>query len=366
MVNYDKHEIRNQLTIDNIYQLLEEWGGEPTYESWGLLSSTICHNQPGEGSRKLYYYSNTGLFQCWTGCGSFDIFQLLIKIARIQWGREYDLNDAVRYIAVKFGLAGNIEDDIGKETLDDWRFFNTYDCIQELEVKDFHVELKEYNDSILSKFLYNVKILPWLRDGISQEIMQESKIGFYPGGGQITIPHYNVDGKFIGLRGRALAADDVALYGKYRPIYVNRQLYNHPLGMNLYNLNNSKNNISIIKKAIIFESEKSTLQYRTMFGDESDITVACCGSNISAYQIQLLLDVGAKEIVLALDRQFQAINDDEFKHLTSNLTKINNKYKNYVDISIIFDKNMITPYKASPTDCGKDIFMKLWRERIKL
>ena len=366
MLNYDKHEVREQLTIDNIYQLLEEWGGEPSYESWGLLSTTICHNQPGEGSRKLYYYSNTGLFQCWTGCGSFDIFQLLIKIARIQWGREYDLNDAVRYIAIKFGFAGTIEDDADKETLDDWRFFNTYDRIQELEVKDFHVELKEYNDSILSKFLYNVKILPWLRDGISQEIMQESKIGFYPGGAQITIPHYDFNGKFIGLRGRALAADDIALYGKYRPIYVNRQLYNHPLGMNLYNLNNSKKNISILKKAIILESEKSTLQYRSMFGDDNDITVACCGSNISAYQIQLLLDAGANEIILALDRQFQAINDDEFKHLTSNLTKINNKYKNYVDISIIFDKNMITPYKASPTDCGKDIFMKLWRERIKL
>ena len=365
MINYDKHEIRKQLTIDNLYQLLEEWGGEPTYESWGLLSTTICHNQPGEGSRKLYYYTNTDLFQCWTGCGTFDIFQLLMKVARIQWGREYDLNDAVRYIAIKFGFAGE-QDLSDNEALDDWKFFNTYDRIQELEVKDFHVKLKVYDSTILSNFLYKVKLNPWLRDGISQEVINYNKIGFYPGGAQITIPHFDKDGQLIGLRGRSLAAEDVTLYGKYRPIYVNRQLYNHPLGMNLYNLNNSKKQIQILKKAIIFESEKSTLQYQTMFGIENDISVACCGSNISAYQIQLLLDYGVQEIIVALDRQFQLIGDEEFKHLTNNLTKINDKYKNYVTISIIFDKKMITPYKASPTDCGKNIFLQLFKNRIYL
>jgi len=53
--------------------------------------------------------------------------------------------------------------------------------------------------------------------------------------------------------------------------------------MNLYNLNNSKKNIELIKKAIIFESEKSCLKYQSYFGIDNDISVACCGSNISAY-----------------------------------------------------------------------------------
>ena len=89
------------------------------------MSHTICHNEPGEGSRKLYYYSNTGLFQCYTGCGSFDPFELVVKVAAIQWGKDYDLNDAVRYIAIKFGLAGEaqLEDD----SLIDWKTFNSYE-----------------------------------------------------------------------------------------------------------------------------------------------------------------------------------------------------------------------------------------------
>ena len=117
---------------------------------------------------------------------------------------------------------------------------------------------------------------------------------------------------------------------------------------------------------IRIKTEKSCLLYQSYFGIENDISVACCGSNISAYQIQLLLDCGVKEVTIAFDRQFQEIGDDEFKHLTNNLTKINDRYKNYVDISIIFDKKMITEYKSSPIDHGPDIFMKLWKERLKL
>ena len=110
MRTYKKSEVREKLQFENIFELLQEWGGDPEYSDFGILSSTICHNQPGEGSRKLYYYKNTDLFHCFTGCqGSFDIFDLLIKVAKLQWGKDYDLNDAVRYIAIRYGLAGEEE-----------------------------------------------------------------------------------------------------------------------------------------------------------------------------------------------------------------------------------------------------------------
>ena len=77
MLVFDKSEIRNSLTTENIFELLQEWGGDPQYSDFGILCSTICHNKPGEGSKKLYYYDNTGLFRCYTGCDSFfDIFEL--------------------------------------------------------------------------------------------------------------------------------------------------------------------------------------------------------------------------------------------------------------------------------------------------
>ena len=136
--------------------------------------------------------------------------------------------------------------------------------------------------------------------------------------------------------------------------------------MNLYNFNNSKDNIGIMKKASIFEGEKSCLLYQSYFGLENDISVACCGSSVSAYQIQLLLDAGAEEIVIAFDRQFQDIGDEEFKHLKTNLVRLRSKYKNFAVISFVFDKNKITGYKSSPIDEGPDKFLQLFKERIIL
>lgn len=365
MIVFDKSEIRQALGLENIYDLLIEWGGDPEYTEFGILSSTICHNPPGEGSRKLYFYENTGLFRCYTGCDSaFDIFELCSKVMKIQYDEEFDLNDSVLWVARRFGLSGMIKDDDMGKTLEDWKILSNYSRIQEIELKDNKVVLKDYDDSILNRLNYNIKIIPWLNEGISQEIISKARIGFYPGADQITIPHYDINGRFIGLRGRTMCKDEAELYGKYRPMKINNQLYNHPLGMNLYGLNWSKNAIGIMKKAIIFESEKSVLKYATDFGWNNNISVACCGSNISSHQIQLLLDCGAQEIIVAFDRQFQEIGDAEFQHLKLNLLKIRTKFKNDVLISFIFDKNMITGYKQSPIDEGKEKFLQLYKERI--
>ena len=85
MLSYNKDELKESLTVDQIFNFLEEYGGEPEYTSFGIISRTICHNLPQEGSRKLYYYDNTKLFKCYTGCDStFDIFELFIKIKKNQ------------------------------------------------------------------------------------------------------------------------------------------------------------------------------------------------------------------------------------------------------------------------------------------
>lgn len=84
MLVFDKNEIKESLSTEDIYNLLQEWGGEPEFTSFGIISSTICHNLPGEGSRKLYFYENSELFKCYTECDStFDIFELAIKVALI-------------------------------------------------------------------------------------------------------------------------------------------------------------------------------------------------------------------------------------------------------------------------------------------
>lgn len=336
MINFDKDYVKEQITTEDIFQLLEEWGGEPQYTEFGILSQSICHHIPGEGNYKLYFYEANQLFYCYSNCGSFDIFELAIKVADIQDNKHYDLNDAVRALAYRFGIIEYIEEE-EQSSLEDWKVFNRYDRINEIEIKDYSVSLKEYDDVILSRFNYKVKIEPWLKEEMTQECLDLAQIGFFPGGDQITIPHFDKDGRFVGVRGRALCQEEAERFGKYRPLKIGKQLYNHPLGMNLYGLNWAQDNIKTMEKAIVFESEKSVLKYISYFGIENNIAVACCGSSISAYQIHMLIAAGAKEIVIAFDRDFEELGDATHKRRITNFRKLHNRYKNYVNLSFIND-----------------------------
>ena len=70
--------IKNNLTIEQIKDLLYTLGGDPQVRGDIIVSRTVCH---GGDSHKLYYYENTHLFRCYTECSDiFDIFELIIKV----------------------------------------------------------------------------------------------------------------------------------------------------------------------------------------------------------------------------------------------------------------------------------------------
>lgn len=361
--SFDKEVVKSAITEDDIFNLLEEWGGLPERRKGYIISKTICHNVAKEGSYKLYYYSNTQLFQCYTHCGSFDIFELTQKVFRLQYSEDIDLNEAVKYLAVRFNVLSDGEDTFQEEK-EDWKIFSDYARADELMPQKYHADLEKYDVNILTRFNYNVIIQPWLDEGISQEALDFAQISYYPGDDQIVIPHFDIDGNLIGIRGRTVVQADAERFGKYRPLLIGRKFYSHPLGFNLYGLNWAKDNIHDIGKVVIFESEKSVLHYITDFGSENDIAVACCGSNLSMYQLQLLKDIGCKEVIIAFDRQWEQSGTEEQKLWDKKLLSIYNKIKNDMLVSFIYDKKQLTGYKDSPIDCGKEIFLQLFKERV--
>lgn len=362
---YDKDYIKNNLTIDNIYAILEEFGANPSMNGQVIVSETICHSLPGEGSHKLYYYDNTKLFRCYTDCSEyFDIFELVLKVYNLQFLEDIALGYSIALVGSKFGFTPSLEEDgFKKKELDDWLIIGSYDklSIKKTDPK----QLKVYDDSILTKLPF-LKILPWIKEGISVDTMKRYGIKYYAKDCQIIIPHYNDRGELIGIRGRALVKEDADKYGKYRPAIINRNMYNHPLGFALYGLDKTKNAIAQAKTAIVFEGEKSVMLYDSLFGSENNISVASCGSGITIHQFELLEKLGIQELVIAFDRQFEEIGDKDFKNHVKNLNKIAAKFKNSVRVSCIFDKKKITDFKSSPIDHGKEIFLKLFKERIIL
>ena len=373
-------DIKNNLTINQIYDFLAEAGGEPQMHQDIIISRTICHNPPGQGSHKLYYYNNTKLFKCYTECieDSFDIFQLVLKIKNladeqiVYWSREgvqttrpWDLPDAIRYVAIYYGIEPPEEKFSEKRIeLQDWHFLSKLEANKLQKSNKQIVSLKVFEDDFL-KNMVRPRIIPWEKEGITPEIMELHNICYDAKNQGIVIPHYNIDNQLIGIRERTLIKENEDK-GKYIPAIISGKMYNHPLSFNLYNLNISKNNIRNIKKAIIFEGEKSTLKYGSYFGIENDISVAACGSNLINYQVYLLLSLGVEEIIIAFDRQYKDPGDQECQQWIEKLTHIHNKYHSLVQISFIFDNHYLLRYKDSPIDQGKEIFIELFKNRIQL
>ena len=362
---YNKDSLKESLTIEQVFELVSELGGEPRMSDGLFAAKTICHCGT---SHKLYYYSNTKLFHCYTGCGdaSFDIYDLIVKINHNAGNKEYSLSRAIAFVAKYFGYTTDIfEFEDNFETTEDWKIINDFKRDKDLtSFSSQKVEMKIYNDSVL-KHLPRPHIISWEQEDISFEIMQLRGICYDPLNEAVVIPHYNINGELVGIRERTLIKEN-EIYGKYRPAVLNGQMYNHPLGYNLYNLNNSKKAISQFQKAIVFEGEKSCLKYASYFGQESDISVACCGSNLINYQVKLLLSLGVKEIIIAFDKQFQKIGDEEWQKWVFKLKTIYNKYGGYVTISYLFDKENLLDYKDSPIDKTSDIFLQLYKNRIFL
>ena len=361
---YDKDTLKENLTIEEVFDLISELGGEPTMGNGLFTARTICH---GGDSHKLYYYGNTHLFHCYTGCGdaSFDIYDLVLRINKTAGIQNFTLNRAINFVAKYFGYTPETFDfEDNQEASEDWKIINNYKRNKEEKEKKKIIELKTYDSKILN-YLPHPHIIPWEQEGISYPVMQSRGICYNPLSEGIVIPHYDINGNLIGIRERTLIKEN-EVYGKYRPAVIGDKMYNHPLGFSLYNLNNSKKAISQFKKAIVFEGEKSTLLYASYFGEDSDISIACCGSNLINYQVKLLLSLGVKEIIIALDKQFQKIGDEEWQKWVIKLKTLYNKYGNYINISYMFDKNDLLNYKSSPIDEGKDKFLYLFKNRITI
>lgn len=355
-MSYSKDEVKESLEIEDIYSLLEFLEAEPEMYNTYIVAKTICH---GGDSKKLYYYENTQLFKCYTGsCGTFDIFELIQKVKNLE-----DLNKAIYYVVNFFNLQGQISETDDDYSIEDWKIFSRYDKINDIELNNSRIELSEYNPSIL-RYYPQPRYLDWEKEGITKEICDYMGIRYDPVEGSILIPHEDENNRLVGIRKRTLI-QELEQYGKYKPWKNGTTLYNHPLAFNLYGLNKAKHNIEMMEVAIVVESEKSVLQYMSYFGIANDICVAVCGSSLSKYQFNLLREHGAKEIVIAFDKDFESIGSEDYYKVIDKLQKIYDKYSSSVNISFLFDKecNQLG-YKDSPLDCGPEKFLYLWRNRV--
>lgn len=349
MINYQ--EITENLSSDKVIELMTKLGADRYEERDNyIIFPTICHNiDANEASMKLYFYKDTHVFVCYTGEGTMSIFKLL---------KTYYETREIEY---------NWYDDIYQLIID----CSTYKPNENFNIEKYQSpfkkglkrkisELDVFDDRVLETFVK--RYTPeWLNDGITRETMDKYNILYSISQNKIIIPHYDPDGYLVGIRGRALDEYDIDNFGKYGPVKVGGVWYKHPLSLNLYGLNMTKENIRKTGIAFLGEAEKFVLQLDNF--SIKNCGVAVCGSNFNKYQLNLLMEeCHPKEIVICFDKEELPGETKYFNKLLD----ICHKYQNYCNFSFIYDTAGLLCLKDSPTDRGEATFKQLLERRIRV
>lgn len=346
MINYQ--EIIKELRDEDVEQLLYTLGAEEVIRKDNcFITNTICHNEEG-GSLKLYYYFDTHLFYCFSEDGAMTIFKFL-ETYYINRGYDYDwYKDIYKVILNCSNYRKNFET------------IERYKPVRDLYTTREVLELPEYRKGVLDIFTKTYPV-EWLEDNITKEAMDKFNISYSISQNKIIIPHYDVNGRLVGIRGRALDSWEVENIGKYLPVKIEDTLYNHKLSMNLYGIYENKENIKRCGVAFIAEGEKSCLQAESF--PIPNCVVAACGSNFNIYQLKLLMkECAPREIVICFDQE-------ETKHSDVYFNKLYNmciKYKHYTNISFLYDREGLLRLKESPFDEGYEVFQQLLSKRVEV
>lgn len=355
------NKILDMITTSDIVQLVSKFGIPETsirYYNNQLIMPTGCHNEIiGTAKHKLYYYEDSKKFHCYTCCGSMNPFEFVVQAYRTR-GIKYSLSNA----------AIIIERIIQERLKDGFAIVTPPSNVKKEIEEDWHKSLTEYNPSIMNCFSRNKKYLKvWEKEGISFDAMDKFGIKFDMIRNRMVIPIYDDKGVFVGAKVRNFNQEDIENGRKYMPLIHNNEIYTYDKGKILYGLNFNKKNIKNAKRAIIFESEKSTILYESLYVGNKAVSIG--GSNVSIYQTELLKQYKVETVVLALDNDYSLLPDengeyDKYFGLYKMLKEANKLDAKGFNVEIVYDwEQSFLENKDAPIDKGREIWNKLYRNR---
>lgn len=348
----DYETIFHDLGVNEIKKQAEYW-----------VLPTLCHNLDIESaSYKLYFYLNTRTTFCFTECQkSRDIIDLIADRWKLEH-REFQFQDILNYICRTCNIKKH--NNVLNNTT------NTLSWKKRLSVynptKNTHYLGKRYDKDIL-KFLQPYQHEMFLNDGISGQTMEKFNIGFYPAKNQITIPVYDLNGALVGIHCRNVVLRDNKT-PKYIPLRTVSGLdYRFKQHEVLYGLNMNEPYIRHTKQIQLFESPKSVLQLDSMYPQNN--AVGMFGMNLGKERRDMILELGVSEVVIGIDKDYvehEWLTDAQtpFTTYLHNVNKIAKLFHGYCKVTVLYDGDDDLGYKDAPTDKGKEIYEKLYKNRM--
>lgn len=331
---------------------------------WSLY--TGCHHKnPYDGSPKLLYYPSTGMLQCLTQCScSMDIIGLVQRRLSVQKSETpATFMSAVKFILEVTGGSLDSVRRISNKNICNWQ-----DGLEKfVRFRQTGTELKLYNRSIVSQLQHD-HIYPqeWIDEGISLETMHKYQIGYYARTQATTIPCFTKDGELCGIRVRNWNPELVESGNKYMPlVLLNNQMFNFPTNAVFYGINYVWPEIERTGVVTLVEGEKSVMKADTWFGEKSNV-LALYGSQIGVQRRNQLIQLGVKEVNLALDSDFHSIGDDEYKKFEAKIIQLGKLFKGYANVNVIYNNLGLDGYKYSPFDFDRETYERLYEAREEL
>ena len=188
----------------------------------------------------------------------------------------------------------------------------------------------------------------WIEEGIPEDTMRKYEIRIDKKSNRIVYPVYDNDFHLIGAKGRTRFKNFKTLKIMKYMNYKKLQTVDFFAGMK-----QAADSIQKTKKIIIFEGIKSVMKadawgYHNCISSET--------SKINEAQLRLLIRLGVKEVVFAYD---QDVDINKIRESTKMLQRFTNVYA-------IHDKYHLLGDKDAPVDKGRDVWDRLFDERVRL
>lgn len=324
-MKYDKDEL--QMLCEQV-DLVEYAGKTLDLKKDGTLYRAHCPLHIDK-TASLTIYPETNTFYC---------FSCAVNGRIIEWLRTFEGLSYDESVEKTARLVGT--DISSLKTSDTVAFFKTLNQkgkskeIDERNILDWS-QYEKYDDEIPQE---------WVKEGISEETLKTFEIRVDKSSNRIVYPVYDNDLKLIGVKGRTR-------FENYKSLKIMKYMNYYPIGSVDYfaGMKQCRDEIIKTKKVIIFEGIKSVMK---MWSWGYHNCLATETSHINAEQIKLLIKMGLKEVVIAYDKGVDKIDVGMLKRFTN--------------VYVIKDKHGLLEDKDAPVDKGKDVWERLYSERVRL
>lgn len=295
-----------------------------------------CPIHKGDNDPSMIINPNTNRYYCFGCMAKGSVLDWLTKVEHLSW------NEAITKLQKLSGMEG-----IQLKQCEALAFYKRIKKMYESSSEQNKVSRTILPSDYMDKFSDEIPQL-WLDEGISERVMKKYEIRVDHRANRIVYPVYDNDFNLIGCKGRTLFPEykelKIAKYMNYEKL-INTDFF---MGMK-----QNKNTILLDKKVIIFEGIKSVMkeddwqEYHALAAETSCLNDA---------QVKILIEMGLTDITIAFDK---GICLDKIKKCTETLRRFTNVYA-------IVDKHNLLDDKEAPVDKGKDVWERLYSERIKI